>query len=283
MIMWIASLAMYDDISSELRSANDALWEVIAERLVRHGLEGVPRRLERTVQPPDVWLDERLLFAQACGAPFASRLKGHLRLVGTPDYALPGCALGHHTSFVLVPARSIHHALRELRGTRVAINDPESMTGSLLLEDAIASLGEPLPFFGQTEISGSHKRSVELVASASADVAAIDCVSYAHIARAYPDLVAETRVIGRTSAAPCLPFVVPFARGEAAAKLVALALREAILDPRTEDARRALHLTQIRAVSLQVYEHALQHRSAAGLPPIGNEDAVANGQRITGC
>lgn len=254
----IASLGMYDDLSHELRRANDTLWGAIAERLVAFGLEDVPRHLERTIRPSDVWLDERLLFAQVGASLFATRRRGTLRLVGTPDYSLPGCALGHHTSFIVVHARSAARGLSDLRGARVAVNELESTTG-LLLEDAVATLGDA-PFFAETVISGSHRRSVALVALGSADVAAIDCISYAHIARASPEMVSQIRVIGRTGAVPCLPFVVPSIRGEETASFVARALREAVSDPRTAGARRVLGLVGIRDVSVSVYEQAMSDR-----------------------
>lgn len=255
MTAYVASLAMYD--GGELSAANDALWEAVARRLIDYGLDGVPARLDRALSPSDAWEDERLIFGQTCGYPFAARLSERLRLVGTPDYDVPGCARGQHRSFVIVHARSRLRGLRELRGSRAAINDRESMSGRHLLGDAIAALEEPPGFFASVVTSGSHARSVAMVAGGAADVAAVDCVSYHHLTRSHPEAVSETRIIARTRPTPCLPFVIATACGEVTASLVARALREAVLDPRTEDARRVLGLARILSVRQAAYERSL--------------------------
>jgi ABC-type phosphate/phosphonate transport system substrate-binding protein len=252
---FIASLGMYD--GGELTSANDTLWGAVAERLAEWGLDGVPRRLERQIVPPDVWLEESLLFGQVCGFPYASRLSDSLRLIGTPDYDVPGCARGHHRSFVVVNRRSEARGLRDLRGAVAVINDPESMTGRQLLGEAVAEVGATAGFFDEVLTSGSHAASLTLVATDESACAAIDCVSFAHLALARPEVVAEIRVLARTGAAPSLPFVVATAAGEVTAALVARALREAVDDPRTKDARRVLHLTGIRSIRPHAYQRSL--------------------------
>ena len=65
------------------------------------------------------------------------------------------------------------------------------MTGRHLLGDAVATAGAD--FFARVDVSGSHAISLARVASNEADVAAIDCVSYAHLTRVVPELVAATR------------------------------------------------------------------------------------------
>jgi ABC-type phosphate/phosphonate transport system substrate-binding protein len=57
------------------------------------------------------------------------------------------------------------------------------------------------------QFSGSHQRSLELVAESEADVTAIDCVTLAHISRFQPLLPSRLRVVDWTPASPCLPFV----------------------------------------------------------------------------
>ena len=64
-----------------------------------------------------------------------------------------------------------------------------------LLRAAVAPLAEGGRFFGSVVVSGSHLRSVEMVASGEADVASIDCVSFAHFQRLYPSLVSGVRVL----------------------------------------------------------------------------------------
>ena len=104
-------------------------------------------------------------------------------------------------------------ALNQLRGQRCVVNELDSNSGMNLLRAAIAPLAKvaPLdkvePFFSSVAVSGSHLRSVEMVASGEADVAAIDCVSFAHFQRLYPSLVAGVRVLSWTASTPSLPYI----------------------------------------------------------------------------
>ncbi|MBX3229068.1 MAG: PhnD/SsuA/transferrin family substrate-binding protein [Labilithrix sp.] len=251
----LASLAMYD--GGELAAANDVLWSAVARRLERLGMREVPRRLERDRALDDVWSSDRLLLGQTCGYPFAARFRGRLRLIATPRYSAPGCTESGHRTFVVVHARSTARSLSALRGTRAVINDVESMTGRHLLGDAIAAAGGARGFFASVEVSGSHARSLASVAACAADVAAIDCVSFAHLARAAPEMVAETRIIHRTRRTPALPFVISSACGDVASSLVTRALVDALADPSTADARRALMLVGVKRLAPSAYDGTL--------------------------
>lgn len=250
-----ANLGMYD--GGQLTAANDALWRAVAERLVASGLCDIPERLERGVQLEELWSSGNLLFGQTCGFPFAARFRDRLRLLGTPIYSAPGCSGTMHRSFIVVSAGSRFHDLTQLAGARAVINGADSMTGRHLLGSAIAERGGTAPFFEGVQISGSHAESVTAIAAGSADVAAIDCVSYAHLLAAHPELVAETRIIHRTALTPNLPFVISVARGEATATVVARSLREALADPVTADARHALMLRGVEQLASDVYDRLL--------------------------
>jgi ABC-type phosphate/phosphonate transport system substrate-binding protein len=250
-----ASLSMYD--GGELASANDALWDAIARRLRAFGVGDVPRALDRECPLEALWSSGQLLFGQVCGYPFAARFRDQLRVLAAPHYAVPGCARGRHRSYVVVHARSAVKELAALRGTRAAINDTESMTGRHLLGDAVYGSSGARPFFAGVVISGSHARSLAMVAAGTADVAAIDCVSYAHLARAAPEIIRETRVLHRTITTPTLPFVISTECGEVAAYLVARALADVFDDPRTRDARAVLRLVGIDQVRADVYSPTL--------------------------
>lgn len=255
MTTWLASLGMYD--GGELTGANDALWADIAQRLEREGLLGVPQALERGRSVEDLWSSERLLLGQACGYPLAARLRNDLRVVGVPEYDAPGCTRDYHRSFLIVNVRSDASRLSDLRGSRVAINDHESMTGRHLLGDVLAQGGATRGFLSTIAVTGSHARSLAAVARGEADLAAIDCVTFAHLDRARPDLTAEVRVIHRTRATPGLPFVVSRSCGEEVALLVARALAEAVADRKTADARKLLRLVAVHPAQPGLYERTV--------------------------
>jgi ABC-type phosphate/phosphonate transport system substrate-binding protein len=74
---------------------------------------------------------------------------------------------------VVVSASSPARTFAELRGARWAYNDRNSKSGWFSMAERCAPL-RPEDFFGELIASGSHLRSLELVASGDADAAAID-------------------------------------------------------------------------------------------------------------
>ena len=236
----IASLCMYD--LPELEEANDRIWTAIAQRLRDDGVAGVPRRLTRGAPLTALWTDPNLLLAQACGYPLMTALAGQVRFVSTPRYAAPGCRGPFHRSAVVVRVLERTQGLAALAGARLALNDPASGTGMNLLRALIAPLAGGRPFFGEVRVTGSHLASAEAVAGGTADLAALDAVTWAHLGRLRPTLAAQLRVLTWSAESPGLPLITSRQTDEATLAAIARALAEVSRDPRLASARRELML-----------------------------------------
>ena len=232
----IASLPMYD--VPELAEHTDALWGAIARALAVRGVRA-PAALTRD---RETWTDPALTLSQTCGYVFTHRLKGAVRLVATPRYAAPGCEGARYTSMIVVPRASTARSLEELRGRVAAVNQLESHSGMNVLRHLCAPLADAGRFFGRVEVSGGHRASLERIAAGTADVAAIDCVAHALLARAVPDLLAGTRVLAEVEA-PRVPGLPLITRRDLPGEDLGT-LREALLDvaedPALARTRRAL-------------------------------------------
>jgi ABC-type phosphate/phosphonate transport system substrate-binding protein len=201
----IAALPMYD--LPELRCAHDALWTALADRLVETGVTDAPRRLTRNLAHFDVWRHPGLLLGQGCEYPLAKSFAGRVRVVATPRYTAPGCEGASCRSAIVVRADEPAEALADLRNRRCAINEADSNSGMNLLRAAIAPLSRGAPFFQSVVLSGSHRRSVAMVAGGQADLAAVDCVSLAYFRRYDPSAAAGLRILCWTPPSPSLPFI----------------------------------------------------------------------------
>ncbi len=93
-----------------------------------------------------------------------------------------------------------------LRGRRFAYNGADSMSGILALARDLEAQGESLAIFPRRTETGGHRASIRAVATGRADVAAIDCKSWA-LARRFEPAAAELRVVGWTARRKGLPFV----------------------------------------------------------------------------
>ena len=76
-----------------------------------------------------------------------------------------------------------------------------------LLRSAIAPLADRTQFFSSVIESGSHRRSLRMVATGQADIAAIDCITLAHLRQHDPALVNAVRILTWSPAAPSLPLI----------------------------------------------------------------------------
>jgi len=230
----IAALPMYDP--PELEAANDTLWTAIADRLAARGVVGAPERLTRGAPPDAIWSDPELLLGQTCGYPLMTSLRDKVMVVATPHYLAPGCEGPFCRSAVIVRQDSPAASLADLRGARCAVNDLASNSGMNLLRALIAPLAGGEAFFGALTVTGAHAASVERVADGEADVAAIDCVTWAHLQRHHPAMAKRVRVLTWTAASPGLPMITAAAIGAA----TLAALRDALGDVARDPSLRAL-------------------------------------------
>jgi len=183
----IAAWPMYD--FEVLRAAHDAWWRAIAGRLRDVGVRDVPDELNRSLGHTDSWRHPYLLLGQACEYPLARTYGAHVRLVATPCYTAEGCQGARYRSVVIVRTDDPANSLRDLRGRRCVANEVDSNSGMNLLRAVVADIAGGARFFASVSYSGSHYASLERVAESAADVAAIDCVSFAHFGRFAADLV----------------------------------------------------------------------------------------------
>jgi ABC-type phosphate/phosphonate transport system substrate-binding protein len=238
---------MYD--LAEIRWATDALWSAIAARLVAAGI-AAPPALSRGPAVHQLWADPALLLSQTCGNPYVRTYRDRLRLVATPRYAAPGCDGPRYRSVLIVRADAPGEDLADFRGAVCAVNGWDSLSGWVALA---AALPEPR-FFRAALVTGAHADSVAAVAAGEADIAAIDCVTYALLQRHRPAATAGLRVIGRTALAPSLPLVTRRDVDDGTVEVLRSALRDALADPALAEARAALLIEGIEILGDADYD-----------------------------
>jgi ABC-type phosphate/phosphonate transport system substrate-binding protein len=237
----IAALPMYD--FPELRTDTDALWERLAKSLLAAGVDGVPAALSRDRDQIDTWREPNLLLAQACEYPLAAGLAGTVRIVATPAYTAEGCSGALYRSAIVVWRHESARTLADMRGRRCVVNERSSNSGMNLLRAAIAPLAGSGGFFETVAVSGSHRHSLEMIAGGEADLAAVDCVSWALLRRIAPELTGVLRVLGWTEASPSLPLITAVGTDWETLQALRMALAETIADPTLETVRDRLLLS----------------------------------------
>jgi hypothetical protein len=154
-------------------------------------------------------------------------------------------------------------ALADLRGRRCVVNELDSNSGMNLLRAAVAPLATGGQFFGSVVVSGSHLRSVEMVASGEADVASVDCVSFAHFQRLYPSVVGELRVLAWTASSRSLPFITARSVDDATVRALRSALADVFDDDGLAPVREQLLLSGVDLAPKEGFDEVLALERAA--------------------
>lgn len=193
--MPVASLPMYDFV--EVRAAHDALW---AEVIAAHG-PGLPHDLTHAEDVHALWHDPQLAVSQACGWPLVDELDGKVRLVGAFEYDISTADGPRYRSRVVVrdgtepnPSESV-----------AAVNSHASLSGWLSLVRSFPELDGAWP--GGILVTGAHVDSLAALQAGTADIAAIDAVTHALVARHRPYLLDGLAIVGTGPLIPCTPLI----------------------------------------------------------------------------
>ena len=265
----IASLPMYD--LPAVRQATDTLWAGLARLLRSHDLPNIPDQLDRSTPLDRQWRADDLLLSQCCGYPLVYRFADSLQVVATPHYAAEGCAGPRYRSAIIVRRGDPAGSIAGLRGRRCAINSRHSHSGMNALRAHAAGAAENGRLFAEIVETGGHGASIEAVVQDKADVAAIDCVTFALLRRHTPEAVDRVQVLEWTESAPGLPFVTAAARRADEVDTLRRALSDAMADPALASAREALLLDGISVLSEDAYSeirHFEESAAALGYPEL---------------
>ncbi len=197
----IASLPMYD--MPPIRGANDRFWALIRDGLRAHGI-AAPDALTRgaeTLWPQ--WQAPDLVLSQTCGMPYRTRLHGHVTLIGTPDYGLPGCPPGYYRSVFVAHRDDPRSDIAEFDESLMAYNEAVSQSGWAAPLHHAAKLGIRLHPALQT---GGHRLSLLAVAGGRAPIAALDALTWDLLRGSTPE-AAVVKVVGYTDPTPVLPYI----------------------------------------------------------------------------
>lgn len=217
-------------------------------------VELVQRRTYREVN--DMLASGQLDIALVCTGGYFDlrrRAPGAFDLVAVP--VIDGATT--YQSLVIVPAASAAVRLEDLAGKRFAFTDEISFSGHMYLAGTLRRRGaDPERFFGETTYTHSHDRSVDAVAAAIVDGAAVSSVVYRHQIDRDPSVAARTRVLDRSPPFGVMPVVVstripPEERTRIRGALLALHL-----DAEGAEVLSILHVDRFEVPASDLYDSA---------------------------
>lgn len=152
------------------------------------------------------WRASDLLLSQTCGYPLMTQLPD-VQLVGAFELSAPGCRGACYRSWLVAREEDENSALADFRGRRAVANSLDSHSGYNALRYLIAPLAQRGRFFSTAHLSGSHRRSLAYLRDGRADIAAIDCVTWALLRRYAAHELAGLAIVGETPLCPAPPLI----------------------------------------------------------------------------
>ena len=247
----------------ELEATNAAWWRGLGRHLKAAGAPVLPEQPEHPARLESLWLSPRLVLAQTCGYPLTHGLAGKVRYVATFCYGAPGCHGASYCSLVLVRREDPALDLADLRGRRAAINSWDSHSGMNALRQMVAPLAREERFFRSILVSGSHRDSLAEIRNGGADVAAVDCVTFALLQQEVPEETAGLRVLARTASAPGLPLITRLEATDQEVAALRRGLVAAVADATLEPLRSRLLVTALEVLPEDAYGQILEAEAAA--------------------
>ena len=163
-------------------------------------------RMKAVLEENDVELDGAFAAGFAaghvCGITFATAPEGRYRYLATMVADSPELPAGYYDSLLVTSARGGLSSPADFDPARhrAVINEPHSFSGNLTFAAHMqAAHGISL---GEVMRSGAHLKSIAIVASGEADLAAIDRISFSLARQAVPQDVDGVSIIGRTASHP---------------------------------------------------------------------------------
>ena len=255
----LASLPMY----LANRPAVADLWELLRRSLADAGLQRLPTALTWPDDYHAHWLAPDLLLSQTCGYPFTDDLAGKVQLLGAFAYDAPQCSGIACRSVLVARAEHGHLGLAGFRGMRAAFNAPNSQSGYNAFRALVAPLATQGQFFASTLETGGHVASVAAVREGRADLAAIDCVTYAALARYTPQATEGLCIIATTEAYPGLPLITTKRTSAAELALLQSALQALLASAEAAPTLQALNIVGFEMPQASVYQRCVDMRESA--------------------
>ncbi|ORM68778.1 phosphate/phosphite/phosphonate ABC transporter substrate-binding protein [Pantoea rwandensis] len=197
--MPIISLPMYDIHHPTTLGLTAALTTLLKKR-------GVQAEVEWHSDLLPHWRDDNVLLSQTCGYPLVTSLPD-VQLVGAFQSSAQGCEGLRYRSWLVARKEDENLTLSDFRGRRAVCNSEDSHSGFNSLRYVIAPLAHDGAFFSETLLSGSHRQSLAALREQRADVAAIDCITWALLRTHHPEELAGLEIIGETPLCAALPLI----------------------------------------------------------------------------
>jgi ABC-type phosphate/phosphonate transport system substrate-binding protein len=224
----------------------DELWGAVHARA-----PWLPDALTRSGDVHARWNDNDCIVTHVCAWPFAAVHRNDMRLVGAFSLDLLDAEPPAHYRSVLLGTDDIPAEQRSWADAHAVANSADSLSGWHSLR--AATVGPGNDWTGTVTFTNAHRDSLVALAKREAEVACIDSWSLSFIEEEEPGLVSGLHRIGTGPRIPTPAIAARKSLDEDLVDELRWAFADAVADPSTASARRALHIDGFAHLELDDY------------------------------
>lgn len=197
---------MYETVNND--EAYQNFWEKLRPHLFSDVTPPTSKDLRWYDHASEAWTAPDMILSHTCMYPYLYDRRDNLRYVATPHFDVPGCVDYKYCSFLITHKDMKGMDLKRLvQEGPIAINEKDSLTGCIMLAEALDLNGVPFTQRFDVVHTTSHRESIRSVSMGETNFASIDCVTWYWVMQKTPELAENVLVMGKTPKLPALPFV----------------------------------------------------------------------------
>ena len=201
---------------------------------------------------PETFYSPDFVFGHTCGFPYIKTWRTTHQPFCVPVFLVPGCQGTYYSSWFVTHGNNQLSDLESFRNKTAVINGRDSNSGMNVLRFEISGLAGGRPFFGNVIESGSHLSSLTHILNGTADLCAMDAVTW-ELAKSEHCLdPSQFHIIGQSTSSPGLPFIM--ANDAAFDKDQILSELNLALEKLPEQLRNVLKISHFEKVSANDYD-----------------------------
>lgn len=231
-----------------------SFWEYIRQYLAKHGIPSAAELWDPANTALSLSRQNSLLLGQMCSLTFSNCQPGMPFYVGSYILDDEGLMPGYYRSVIIVSDnhKELNLNAENLETLCAAISEPDSFSGRFALYQALHNSFQPCKF-AKILYTGAHLNTLLAVASGTADIGAIDCLTWHILKTLLPEQVARVHVVGTSPQMPGPPLVTMLPDGSDERVHLQAAIEAAFADTDISARMKTLGITGYSSVNRERY------------------------------
>ena len=234
----------------ELKQTYDLWWNKLSQIFREEGLDNIPNHLSWNFSVPN-----QFIWQQICGLQLARSKIEKYHYIATPVYNTPFFNGSRYVSLLVVHKNSKIRKLSDAKGFRIGVNGLDSHSGWNVICNILKKNNfDAKNYFSEIKISGSHRKSIQMILRNESDISSIDALTWTLIDKEKNNELHDCRILFKTPDSLSPPWVLDGSLSKHIVKPMRKGLKRFFNDSNVKELNKRLCLTGFEIISRHAYE-----------------------------